>query len=347
MLLLLPTPARSQAFAMPLFAALIWLLARDAREADRRVWLVLPLLALWANLHGSVLLGCALVLLRCAIGIGLATRSRDLLGARRPFALALTALLAPFASPYGFSLFQYYRATVTSGGFHDLVGEWTGTTFRGSPAFFAVAAVAIVCVVRPEVRLGLFDTLALVVLALAGLDTTRNVIWLPIAAVVLLPPALARWSPEPVSRSRLRPVLATLAIAGALGVGALAAGLSSSALEAGWPTAEGNALAAAALRDPGLKIVSDAGYADWLLWQHPELRGRIAFDVRFELLGDRGLENTVHLEQAAGPRWNRSFDRYRLALWKRSANPELVASLLAEPGARVLAQTDGVYAIAR
>jgi hypothetical protein len=347
MLLLFPTPARSQAFAMPLFAALIWLLARDARSADRRVWLVLPVLALWANLHGSVLLGSALVLLRCAIGIALAVRARDVRSIPRPLALALAALAAPFASPYGLSLLQYYRETVTSGGFHDLIAEWAGTTFRGSPAFYVVAAIAIVCLVRPEVKLGLFDALVLVVLALAGLDTARNVVWLPLAAVVLLPPALARWSPEPVSRSRLRPVLAVLALVGALGVGALAAGLSSRSLESAWPQTEGNAIAAAAARDPGSKVVSDAGYADWLLWQHPELRGRIAFDVRFELLGDRGLKRLVHLQQAAGPAWNRPFAGYRLALWSRSANPELVASLLAEPGARVLAHADGVYAIQR
>jgi hypothetical protein len=308
---------------------------------------VLPLLALWANVHGSVLLGSALVLLRCAIGIGIAARTRDRRGIRRPLALALAALLAPFASPYGLSLLHSYRATVTSGGFHDLIAEWTGTTFRGSPAFFVVAAVAIVCLVRPELRLGLFDALALVMLALAGLDTTRNVVWLPIAAVVLLPAALARWSPEPVSRSRLRPVLAALALAGALGVGALAAGLTSASLESAWPENEGNAIAAAAARDPQMKVVSDAGYADWLLWQHPELRGRIAFDVRFELLGDRGLKDMAHLEQAAGAGWNRPFEGYQLALWKRSGNPELVASLLAGPGARVLARTDGVYAIAR
>jgi hypothetical protein len=347
LLVMLPTPVRSQAFAMPLFAALIWLLARDARRADRRIWLVLPLLALWANVHGSVLLGSALLLLRCAIAIGIATRTRDLRGVRRPLALVLGALLAPFASPYGLSLFQYYRATVTSGGFHDLIAEWAGTTFRGSPAFFVVAAVAIVCVVRPEVRLELFDTLALVMLALTGLDTTRNVVWLPLAAVVLLPPALARWSPEPGSRSRLRPLLAAFALAGALGVGALGAGLTSASLQSAWPHTEGDAIAAAAARDPGLKVVSDAGYADWLLWQHPELRGRIAFDVRFELLGDRGLKDMAHLQQAAGAGWNRPFEGYRLALWKRSANPELVASLLAGAGARVLSHTDGVYAIAR
>jgi hypothetical protein len=347
MLLLFPTPTRSQAFAMPLFAALVWLLARDERKADRRIWLVLPLLVLWANVHGSVLLASTLVLVRCVIALGVALRARDLPAVRRPLALALGALLAPFASPYGFGLIDYYSSTVTSSSFHTLVAEWAGTTFRGTPAFFVVAAIVIVCVVRPEVRLGLFDSLCLVVLTLAGLDTARNVVWLPLAAVILLPPALARWSPEPATRSRLRPMLAVVALAGALGVGALAAGLSSRSLQAAWPTAEGNAIARAAAQDPRLTIVSDAGYSDWLLWQHPELRGRIAFDVRFELLGERGLKDVVHLEQSAGAGWNRPFAGYRLALWNRAANPELVASLLAAPGTRTLARSNGVYALRR
>jgi hypothetical protein len=346
-LLLLPTPARSQAFAMPLFAALVWLLSRDVRRPDRRILLVIPLLALWANVHGSVLLASALVLLRCAVAAGVALRARDVGALRRPLALALAALLAPFASPYGPGLVHYYRTTVTSSGFHDLIAEWTGTTLRGSPAFFVVAAIVLVCILRPELRLGLFDTLCLVLLLLAGLDTVRNVVWLPLAAVVLLPAALARWSPESAARSRLRPILTVAALAGAIGVGALAAGISASRLEASWPRTEGDAIAAAAAKDPALRVLSDAGYADWLLWKHPALRGRIAFDVRFELLGDRGMKDTTRLEVAAGPDWNRPFARYRLALWRRASMPQLVASLLAERGTRVIARSHGVYAILR
>jgi hypothetical protein len=346
-LILLPTPARSQSYAMPLFAALVWVLARDARRPDRRILLVLPILVLWANLHGSVLLASGLVLLRAASIAFPSVRQRSWRELARPFALALAALLAPFASPYGFGLISYYRATATSSGFRDLIAEWAGTTFRASPAFFVVAAIVIISVVRPEIRLRAFDSLCLVVLLLVGLDTTRNIVWLPLAAVVLLPPALARWSPEPSARSRLRPLLAALALIGAIGVGALAARVSTSSIQAAWPQAEGNAVAAAADRDASLRVLSDAGYSDWLLWQHPELRGRIAFDVRFELLGDTGLKQTVHLEQASGPSWSRPFDGYRLALWSRAARPELVDSLRAEPGTTVLARSDDVYALLR
>ena len=134
--------ARAQSYAMPLFAALVWILARDARNPDRRLLLVIPLLALWANLHGSILLACALVLLRCAIGAGTALRARRQHDALRFAAPACAALLAPLASPYGFALIDYYRATLTNGAFHELVSEWAGTTLRGWPVFFVFAALA-------------------------------------------------------------------------------------------------------------------------------------------------------------------------------------------------------------
>jgi hypothetical protein len=54
---------RTQSFAYPLFAAFLLLLLDDARAPGRRVLLALPLLVLWANIHGSVVLGAALTAL--------------------------------------------------------------------------------------------------------------------------------------------------------------------------------------------------------------------------------------------------------------------------------------------
>jgi hypothetical protein len=347
MLIFVPTTVRAQSFAMPLFALLLWLLARDARMPDRRILLVLPLLVLWANLHGSILLASALVGLHSAIGIGSALRARTLRGLLRPLSLGLAAVLAPFASPYGPELVQYYRGTASSNAFHAFVTEWSGTTLRAWPVFFLFAAIALVGLLRPEIRLPLFDSLCLGALLIAGLDTTRNIVWLPIAIVVLLPAGLASWSPETTSRSWLRPLLTIFALGGALGVGALVASASSAKLEHLWPTTEGTAIARAAAHDPSLSVVTQEGYADWLLWNHPALRGRIAFDIRFELLGAKGLSDLVHFEDAAGPAWDRPFARYRLVLVDGTSKPTLLAALRAEPGARVLARTDGVYAIER
>ena len=64
---------RAQSFAPLLFVAVLWLLIEDSRRPSRRVLAVLPLLALWANLHGSVVLGATLVAI---YGVGLLLRRR-------------------------------------------------------------------------------------------------------------------------------------------------------------------------------------------------------------------------------------------------------------------------------
>src|SRR5919197_4442389 len=53
---------RAQLFSLPLFALLVVLLRSEARRPSRRVWLLAPLVALWSNLHGAVLLGLAVAL---------------------------------------------------------------------------------------------------------------------------------------------------------------------------------------------------------------------------------------------------------------------------------------------
>ena len=347
-LIQVPSETRAQSFAMPLFAALVWLLSRDARSPDRRILLVLPLLALWANLHGSILIACALVLLRCAVGAGSALRGRTLRDLWRYAGLAGAALLAPLASPYGAGMFDYYRSTVTNGAFRDVVVEWAGTSLRGwfGPVFFLLAALAIVGIARPEIRLGLFDCLCLVFLVLIGIDTLRNVVWLPYAAVILLPAGLARWSPESAS-SRLRPLLQASVVAGAIGVALLASHVTTPALDDPWPTAQAATIARAATADPSLRIVSDEAYSDWLLWRYPALRGRIAYDVRFELLGSQGITSVARFKEVAGLRWNRPFAGYRLALVDRAGSPRLVYALLAERGVRVLSRHQDVFAILR
>ena len=60
---------RSQLFSLALFPLLVLLLRSEARRPSRRVWLLVPLVALWSNLHGGVLLGVAVAgayLLFCA-----------------------------------------------------------------------------------------------------------------------------------------------------------------------------------------------------------------------------------------------------------------------------------------
>ena len=50
---------RAELFSLALFPVLLLLLRREAGWRTQRIWLVVPLLALWSNLHGGVLVGFA------------------------------------------------------------------------------------------------------------------------------------------------------------------------------------------------------------------------------------------------------------------------------------------------
>ena len=66
---------RAQTTALPLFAATLWLLVDASRRGvRRRTLLVLPLLVVWANLHGSVILGAILSMLLGGIELARARR---------------------------------------------------------------------------------------------------------------------------------------------------------------------------------------------------------------------------------------------------------------------------------
>ena len=67
---------RAQLFSLVLFCGALLLLRAEARSPSWRIWLLVPLTALWANLHGAVLVGLSVagavwmatgVLSRCSI----------------------------------------------------------------------------------------------------------------------------------------------------------------------------------------------------------------------------------------------------------------------------------------
>src|SRR5205085_2842874 len=105
--------------------ATLWLLLDDARRPSRRVFWTLPLLVLWANVHGSVLLGAGLVALAGLVRLA---------QARRPTARGLALTFLPWAcmlaSPYAAHLPAYYKKVLVGGDFSHLVTEWVPTTLQ-------------------------------------------------------------------------------------------------------------------------------------------------------------------------------------------------------------------------
>jgi hypothetical protein len=330
---------RAQSFALPLFTWVLALIALDPRLLRRRTWLVFPLLVLWANLHGSVILGASIVSLAGLVGLGNAVLRRPSPGKLRVGALLALPWACVLASPYAVDLPGYYRLLLVDSPVSKVIVEWQAPKPEGwMIAFFVFAAVTAVIAVWKHRSLSVFD-LGVLALTLGGaLRSGRGIVWFVLAVAVLLPVAM-----DALLGGDRSPIRRRLGIGLAVGFVALAlaAFVSTTVLKpASWFTQRWpNDVAARTIADAsaaaGRKAVwpSDK-HTDWLLWRLPELRGRVAYDVRFELVTSRQLESIVRYKSLQ-PGWEDPTRGYRLVVVDLSDTPRHPARLT-DLGARIL-----------
>ena len=119
-------------------------------------------------------------------------------------------------------------------------------------------------------------------------------------------------------------------------VAAIAGGLTTGGRVAdNWPAAAA-APVRAALRDPATRVYPTDRYADWLLWTIPELRGRLAYDVRFEVYTRDQMVANVHYNGETGKDWKSVANGYRIIVLDNTDKTSHLPDFLAEPGARVV-----------
>jgi hypothetical protein len=337
---------RAQVFALPLYTGLVWLLASEARRPTRRAYLVFPLLLIWANLHGSAALAASLTML---LGGTELLRSRGRSGLRS-IALVVVPPLLLLATPYGpIETVRYYHLLLVDPPFgRELVTEWQ----RSGPgwdtlAFYALAALALVVVYVGRRRLTLFDVATLAFTFAGAVLAIRGIPWFALACLVLLPVAIGR-SLEgrvPRVRRRLDGVLSYAAVVFLALVVAVAAGRSDTWYLGNWPA---GAVAAVKTADPDARVFATSRDADWLLFQIPELRGRLAYDVRFEIYDRETFERIVRFRGEQGDDWKSLADGYGTLVFETEQEPSPHApDFLAEPGARALYRDERVTVIAR
>jgi hypothetical protein len=309
---------RAQSFAPLLFVGLMGLLVADSRAPTRRVLLVLPILALWANLHGTAVLGAALVALRAV------TRLRAVPERRLESVALLASPALLLASPYGLSLIGYYHRMLTSPLLGKFLNEWRPSTPSSTTALFYVLAFAATGLAARHVRaLGRFELLALASLTVSALLAIRSIVWFALACTILLPPLLDRelagrsWASRRLPGARVAPLIAPVAIV----VAALVVVTRpSSWFERSFPAGAVPVLQHE-LRDPRVRVLADDRHADWLLWQLPQLRGRLAYDVRFELFAPRQFRKLIAYRSRAGTDWQAAGRGYAIVVLDPSEVP--------------------------
>ncbi|MFL5951703.1 MAG: hypothetical protein ACJ74M_08870 [Gaiellaceae bacterium] len=162
---------RAQLFSLPLFALTVFLLRSESRARSRRIWLLVPLVALWSNLHGGVLIGLVVAAVYLVL-----ERAR-----REPWT-ALGVLLAScgalFATPGLTRTADYYNGVLHSEPAASGFGLWASLSLRNplDLVFLALAIPLVWFAVRSRPKL--WELACIVLLAVTTVHVSRNSIWL-------------------------------------------------------------------------------------------------------------------------------------------------------------------------
>ncbi|HST25320.1 MAG TPA: hypothetical protein VLJ76_04975 [Gaiellaceae bacterium] len=175
---------RSQLFSLALFPLLVLLLRAEARRPSRRVWLLVPLAALWSNLHGGVLLGIAVA---AAYLLFSRARQEPLVA----FGVLLGMCGALFATPALGETADYYRGVITSQAASHGEGLWQPLSLTApfDVVFLAVAIPVVAMALRS--RPAVWEVVVTVALAVAAVRSSRNEVWLALFVAVPAARALA------------------------------------------------------------------------------------------------------------------------------------------------------------
>lgn len=177
--------ARSQLFSLAFFSVALLLLRREARQPSWRIWLLVPLMALWSNLHGAVLVGVAvagayllLERIRTARWTALAV-----------FAASIGAL---FATPALGRTGAYYVGVLQSEPAVERWGLWAPLSL-GNPLDvifipIGLALLILALIGRPKA----WECVALALLVASTVQVGRNSIWLVLFVATPAAVGLAR-----------------------------------------------------------------------------------------------------------------------------------------------------------
>jgi hypothetical protein len=293
---------RSQLFSLALFPALFLLLREEDRRPSRRIWLLVPLVALWTNLHGGVLLGVAVA----AVYLVLVRARREPLVAGGVLAGCALAL---FATPALGETAAYYGGVLGSRAAKNGEGLWQPLSLhRPFDVVFLVVAVPLV-VLAFRSRPRLWETVVIVALAVAAVRSSRNEVWL---ALFIAVPAARGLTGSRRWRASVPPVAAVVA-AGALAL-LVVVGLVRTPASAG---ATPGLLDTAARAAGGTPILADGVDAE-----HLALVGkRILIGNPLDAFSQR--EQQLYLDWLAGrPSGDAETSRVRVVVVTRGSAPQ-------------------------
>lgn len=252
--------ARAQLLSLLPYAVLLVLLRREQERPTSAIWWTVPLVAIWGNLHGGVLvgvavLGCYLVFSRLrqspftAVGVGLA------------------ALTATCLNPGLLDAPHYYLGVFGGEATSDDSGMWSRLSLTNPFDMLLVVGALVLLSLGLRRRRPLWEYVAGVGLAIATVTAARHGIWL---LLFLATPAALGWArlgEEPV-RARVSPPRQSMAAVALLAVACVLVALRAPTFAA--TDAEATSLASATrgqvvlVEEPLAESLAAAGATVWV-----------------------------------------------------------------------------------
>jgi hypothetical protein len=184
--------ARTQIFGDALIIVWVAALVRAVDAKTSPSWMLLPVMILWANVHGSFVAGLALTVALAAEAVFDSPGGERLLVARRWAVFLLAAVGAACLTPYGarplLSAFQVIGANEAK----PYLAEWQAVSFETAPIqVFAVLALLLLALVN-GVKIRFWRLIILLLVATYMLTSVRFIFLFNIIAPLLLATPLTR-----------------------------------------------------------------------------------------------------------------------------------------------------------
>jgi len=116
---------RPQLATFVLLSLILMMLARDTYRSGSRLWPMVPIFALWANLHGGCLIGVAAIATYTAVAAAAELlRGQGMTRGIRLAAITAACTLATLANPDGIEVWRTVMASITDPIVHQSLAEW-------------------------------------------------------------------------------------------------------------------------------------------------------------------------------------------------------------------------------
>jgi hypothetical protein len=170
--------ARPHVFSLLFYAIALWVVERDRAQPGRGLWLLIPLTAVWTNLHAGFIAWCVTLAILVAVSI----TGREWARLRRYGVLAGCCGAASLLNPYGWKLHVHVIEYLNSKWIMDHVQEFQSPSIRSEGML--VYAILLLAAVAVASRAERFEGVLVFVWGFASLRSARHV---PLFALVAAP----------------------------------------------------------------------------------------------------------------------------------------------------------------